>query len=707
MPASPANWLPLKLLAQRFTANVSAIAGRDPQLAAELRAVSPPSEYYIRTENNRVVLGQGHRTAIEAVPPVMLPVSAQATQAKLFPEGNYNQPVLVVGEDLGWLVNSLYQMTCVIPSAPGHRPPVFFLMRDLERLWVILHIQDWEALLADTRVRLYAGMNCVESFRRSLVEQVMCRWPTLSVAIDPTVWPAGVTLESCYIEARAKQNAELARLQARIEVMHTDLTPSELAELFQSRRPLRVLGITSRYTTFIQYSLRDWLEAFGRLGHETRVLIETADHELPNNLAVAGACAEFAPDLIVSIDHYRPELSGVPAKIPVVMWVQDRMPNIFCPEAGQRQTRLDYTIGYSCLELTQQNGYHVSRFMPAMMAVNEKRFSPRHLTPGERDQYGCDVSFVTNCTAPAEKIVRESAEQVGSPIATKLMNAVFEQLQAIYKAGGSVTSGDVMRSMIVKTAEDQRIRADIDGVLDLFVQRVNNSLFRHQAIRWVAETGVNLHLYGKGWEDHPEFRKYARGVADNQAMLPTIYQASAINLQVTPFGAVHQRLLDGLAAGGFFLLRGTTADDLELILRDMDTWCRERAIRSGSEMFARQDATLQALARRYCELGGTDPLSKPDYYFGAVRECAQSGYTRTANTLWDDSDRVTFCTRDRLQTQVRHFLQRPDERRAIAGSMRQRVLETHTYYSITRRMLDFIAGDLREFRPLSREPLAA
>ena len=376
------GWIPLKLLSQRFTTNLAAIAGRDPALAAQLSALVPTQTYHIRNNQDHILLGAGEPGDIQAFPQRMSPAAAHATQLKLFPsskqfpQGNYTEPVLVAGEDLGWFVNSLYQMPCVVPIAPGHREPLFFLMRDLERFWVILHIQEWSKLLADQRVRLYAGEDCLDQFRRSLIEQVMCKWPTLSIAIDPMTWPQGVTLESCYIEGRRKQNAELARLQQQLELLNSNRSPAHLAELFASGRPLRVLGITSRYTTFIQYSLRDWLEAFGRLGHQTRVLIENADHELPNNLAVASACADFDPDLVIAIDHHRAELSGVPPQVPVVMWVQDRLSNIYNLEAGRSQSRLDFTIGYSMLELTQTCGYPPSRFMPTMMAVNEKRFTP-------------------------------------------------------------------------------------------------------------------------------------------------------------------------------------------------------------------------------------------------------------------------------------------------------------------------------------------
>ena len=74
--------------------------------------------------------------------------------------------------------------------------------------------------------------------------------------------------------------------------------------------------------------------------------------------------------------------------------------------------------------------------------------------------------------------------------------------------------------------------ADRAPLLDFFLQRINNALFRHQALHWIADLGLNLRLYGKGWEKHPRFGRFARGPADNETQIGAIYRASRINLQV-------------------------------------------------------------------------------------------------------------------------------------------------------------------------------
>lgn len=185
-------------------------------------------------------------------------------------------------------------------------------------------------------------------------------------------------------------------------------------------------------------------------------------------------------------------------------------------------------------------------------------------------------------------------------------------------------------------------------------------------------------------------------MADNQEQLPIIYQASAINLQVTPFGAVHQRLLDGLVAGGFFLLRSVTADEQEVLRKQIWEWCQVHQVRNGPKMLRKCDDQLTALLFRYQALGVIDPRSEIDYLYAGLEEASMSDFQRTANTMWIESPRVTFNTKSELIKQIQHFLSSPDERRHIAASMRQRVLETHTYKAISQRMLDFIAADLAQ-----------
>src|SRR6185369_4304331 len=208
-----------------------------------------------------------------------------------------------------------------------------------------------------------------------------------------------------------------------------------------------------------------------------------------------------------------------------------------------------------------------------------------------------------------------------------------------------------------------------------------------------ADMGVRLHLYGRGWESHPRFRHFARGIADNERQLSAICQASAINMQITPFGAVHQRLCDGLSAGGFFLLRHCTGDTCDRIYQQLWSWVEQNDIRTGQQLFKQAPPHVRAMLDEIIRLTGDDIDAIPDRFFFGLDELAACGFARSASTLWrDEYDRVTFSTRAELQSRVTHFLSHAEERLELTASMRERALECMSYRGITQRMLRFITA---------------
>jgi hypothetical protein len=755
-PAQP-GWVPLTLLRDRFAANCAALGTRRPGLADLLRGLAPGRPYFVRPRAERVDLGVGDAsgevaagepaTEVRPLAHPLPPAVARQTAAALCPSGFCTVPLLVVGEDVGWLWNALYALPCQVPTAPGHRPPLFFLIRDLERLWVMLHVQDWAALLADARVRLFVGHDAVDQFRLSLAEDAACPWPRLSVTVDPALWPAGLTIDGLLQDAGATVAGRFAALQRQLAADHAGRSAASLAALYAppalaaphlaaqhlaqparggaaglsgpvspavpSPRPLNVLGITSRYTTFLQYSMRDWLAAFERLGHRTQLVIEQADHEIAGPVAAATAAAAFPPDLVVCIDHFRKELGGLPAEVPVAMWVQDALPNLFAPAGGAAQGPRDYCLGFGRLKMVDEFGYPADRYMPAVVGLDERRFLPRPLSPAEQDRFGGEVAFVSHASEPADAIIQNQINQAGGPSspAGRLLSAAFDALRAVYDAGGAVTEPIAVRRLVERAMADTGTSGSaeqVNAIVDLFVLRVNNALFRHQSLQWVADMGVDLRLWGRGWETHPTLKRFARGVADNAGQLPLIYQASAINLQVTPHGAVHQRLMEGLAAGGFFLIRHCPGDELEREFQTIHAWCASAGVTTDADLRRLAPPTVRAAIARAAQTFQYDPLTdgggttantaaagRRESFVSQLRASHDDGYIRSAGTVWgDDYDAVAYRSADELRAKVSRYLADADDRRRVAASMRQVVLDRFTYTATTRRLLAFMATDL-------------
>ena len=113
-------------------------------------------------------------------------------------------------------------------------------------------------------------------------------------------------------------------------------------------------------------------------------------------------------------------------------------------------------------------------------------------------------------------------------------------------------------------------------------------------------------------------------------------------------------------------------------------------------MLARCDEELKSVMTRYASLGATNPVADPGAVYAALEECAMTGFSRTPNTLWEEAGRVTFSNKEELQSKVRRYLSADDDRAAVARSMRARVLETHTYRSVTDNLLQLIGDRLND-----------
>lgn len=691
------EWHPLHLLRANFQSNVDALATRMPELAGRLREHKPSGEYFLSTSTGTISIavsqnGQLHLWANPVPPNVAQQVTKQA-----FPAGQCTAPVMVVGLDQGWLWKALADLPCNVPGVPGHRPPLYLLCRDIERLWVVLHLQTWQSMLNDSRFLLFVGGDAIEQVKAFMQANTIVPWPRACLNVDPTLWPAGLNLDGLLAQMHQQVAVNLQATQAAVNTAYAGLTPAAIADRIRSGRPLRVMGITSRYTTFLQHSMRDWLSAFERMGHETRLVIEQADHEVLNNIIYAEASRDFQPDLLLIIDHYRSEFQGLPTAVPCVMWVQDNLPNIFNAKAGAAQGPLDFCIGFSRHYMVREFGYPHDRYLPAPVGVNTDRFAPAVLSKEDTDRYACDVSYVGHASKPADLLMQDQLSRVDVATAA-LLRDIFDQMRAHYDNGGGVLGRPSLLRMVEQTAAARSLQVgeQLEAIAGFFTHTIGNALFRHQTLHWLADMDVNVHLYGRGWEDHPRFSRFARGVADNRQQLVKIYQASKINLQVIPHGAVHQRMLDGLAAGGFFLVRHSVGDEVGRHHKQLWEYCQAHGITSNEQLqaTAANDPALRQLLREIDILEGYAELPREYDVFSVNQVHADTGFLVAAASVWPEYDQVAFASKAQLEERIAYFLPRPEERQRLAMAMREPVIRHCSYQSINQRLLDMIASQL-------------
>lgn len=688
------SWHPIEAFDQRFAENLAALASRDPELAGRLKALTPAKPYFVAATGDNVFLGQPTETGIQVLPDPLPAAEARRLLSSVYPNTTVGWSLLIGGLAYGWAWDRIAKLPCKVDGAPGHTPPIYLLTADIDRLWAVIHVLDWRELLASPRMVIFAGPDAGQQFVDQLSENPLWPVPRASLRIESNLWPGDMNSMIAAVTERRQRKFEADKL--KLASLYPTTSGTDWSRRI-GREKLRILGITSKFTTFLQHSMRDWLAAFEQLGHETHLVIEPADHLLCDGMGLTASIAEYAPDLIVIIDHYRAEMQGAPAEVPYVMWVQDRMPGIYSPRGGASQGPRDFCLGFGRLHLSTRYGYPVERFLSTPVGINERRFADIELSAADRERFGCDVSYVSHASKTAEVLAQEFCDASKSPEITRLSTNYLHRIKAWYAIGGQALCEVQLRAMLEQSMKDTHVGLDEKNAAETihyFHNSINNAIFRHQTLQWLADAGVNLHLWGRGWENHPTLKKFAKGLADNNYDLPRIYRASKINLQVTPHGSVHQRLLDGLAAGGFFLMRWHPGDAVGLLYRDLLGWCEKHKITCEADLLAQADDRINAMIDVINTLEGTTRSNRVLDVFDVMQGHADTDFMASADSIWNEYPAVAFNTPAELSQHLARFLNDDDSRRQITESMRARVIERASYTAINRRLLELIRTQL-------------
>ncbi|MDP7034946.1 MAG: hypothetical protein QF752_10690, partial [Planctomycetota bacterium] len=334
-----------------------------------------------------------------------------------------------------------------------------------------------------------------------------------------------------------------------------------LIDLFGPTPPRspRVLFITSRFTTVLQFATRDTEEAFASLGWKTLILKEPAPHSFISGRSIRKTILKHRPDLIFTIDHLRYKTNTIPDNIPFVTWIQDELAHLTCVEAGQGVGQKDFVLTFSSPLFINRYEYPASQVidMPMMLTTIPKR-------PAQPPPEGDDLVYVSNQSHDPKTLIKAQSSQLkATPQVQLMMRTINRRLRRAYRNNESFPTKHALSLFIRKSFQEYNASLEVmmfRQVVEHFWHPVNTTLYRQQALGWVAEEArkknLSLSIYGTGWEKHPEFSSFARGPVLHGPDLEKLTRRSKINLQLEPYTSFsHHRLLDGLAADGFYLIR--------------------------------------------------------------------------------------------------------------------------------------------------------
>lgn len=707
LPSGRVAWGQLQ---PRFDANWRQLLDAKPELAAHeetFRSLPRTLELYRATDGNVHVsrrLDRGRR--------VWLPDLSDAKQAVAKAQMGHADgalmcsPYLVLGDRQFGLLNRVYESTNGMYLS--FAPRVYFVQPDVELFGAALYVAESIEPLCDERVSAFVGPDAVDGLIRHLEANPSRALPEHTL-IDPSYAATGVDELREKLTPLAEDRAKrVEAYRAETASRCSQLPADHWAELFNSGKPLRILGLTSRFTTVLQYAMRDFGHAFERLGHTFHMLIERNDNDLLNPRLLVESIASFKPDLIVQIDHLCAEMADLlPKGIPSVCWIQDRMPRLFTKEAGQNVRPLEFVLGYGFPECITQFDYPADRFLPCPIPASPKMLPDPSECEANLASYRCDVMYASNFRREPDGLFAEHRLRF---IASDqpVFDAAYENLRRVINQPWFC--GDYDYASLVREAEEQSgsqasntaVRDDIVATLAFLADaHIRQNMVRSVA-RWADATGGSFHLYGEGWSEHPDFARFARGRVEHGAALGQAFRGAKISLHGGRNPALHQRVLDGLAAGGFFLIGAKPSDAAhpanQAILRFIKEHEGDLPKRLKPSDLPEPHATFYT---DFLRVRGNDPdagveLTR-EMALNVIAECEWK--TRhSASSLWPDYERITFRTDDELFCRIDHFLHNDDERNLIKTKMRNAVLENFTYEALARQLLNFMATRLHPTR---------
>lgn len=663
---------PAAQLLRCFARNLAAFDERDPRLARAIATADDDGRYRIAaTDDGDLALtrtdGAGAFVSVEQV--------ADAVRQL----GERNEPITLAGVGDGRLL-------CHVAANPPvlhltQQQPVFVIEPDLALLRAVCMTRPMggaDGPITQPRVQWCIGPEAGDRLDTLLEAEPMLPAPTRVIHVngnDLVFVENRVNPAIC--ARRARQDADVARI-ADWDQQQTAESLTALLGDHPPRQP-RVLCLTTRFSTVLQHAMRDARAAFESLGWHTQLFIESADHHRCTPASVAAAVAGYRPDLIVQIDHLRAEFGQVlPRRVPFVCWVQDHLRNLVTEEAGASIADRDFVLTAVRAMYEADHGYPGRQ----CIALGKLTRMPA-VTRSEAD--GQDIVFVSNASRRPEELAEEIAVDFDrQPVAAALVRAVCRRMIGTYRDGGVLhTPYDIDR--LFADEEQQRRCAFNDPSIRrklvlVLAQKLNNTLYRQQALQWAAgvadDLGLSLGLYGSGWDAHPTLSRFARGPVSYGPDLEALTRRSRINLQIVPFTCLHQRLLDGIAAGGFFLVRAHPYDaDAPRVAK----WLSDGGGDWPSELSAARD--------RLHWIGEPAEIA---------RDWLEMGWMRPGEPALPRLDEVTFSDAATLRQRIERYREDDAARRAVVDAQRRAVAERFSYAAGMRRVIGTIRQRIME-----------
>ncbi|MBF0443984.1 MAG: hypothetical protein HQL68_00205 [Magnetococcales bacterium] len=283
-------------------------------------------------------------------------------------------------------------------------------------------------------------------------------------------------------------------------------------------KPLRVMFVTSRLTTVMQYNSRDLANGFHKNGCEVLFLIEEDEREQLGQFQLIKKQSEFAPHLIVHINHINNEYLHPDTFL--VSWWQDLMPEI--TEGNKIEWRkhdIVYSIDEKIDHFLHQSG--AKNILRQGFCYDEEIFNNQNIKRKNK---------VVIIASSYRDFIKDT------PQAKKLV----AELITHFTAGKSMT--DEYLNQLAQTSGFTK---------DQILFRYWSYIVRDISVEWLCELAdkIEVEVYGRYWDKNAIVYPFYKGELPHGPAVADIYNSAKYTLSPHPFDLGSQRLAEASACG--------------------------------------------------------------------------------------------------------------------------------------------------------------
>lgn len=617
-------------------------------------------------------------------------------------------PGVLVLEPQGvpWIIRGVLER--VARGVHGYKPRIYIVgSHGADRLLDALAVVDLSEELTRASTRVLLGPDAPSALEHELQSLWRCSLPADVLSHRPSQ-----DVVAAVSSARAHQQRRMSEAHA-ICAERSKCTNASWSDRFASagpEDPLRVLLVTTRYTTYVKHSMAALARAIERAGAQARLLLEEAPDLLPAATHELSAHAEFDPDIAITANWPRSTRPQAwPEGAPGVCWLQDTLGSMLTPQAGHAQGPLDFMAGLVNKALFQDFAFPRERAVFLTTPACPETFTPPTSAPAQ----AVDVAYVSQQSEPYDALVNRMLGLFTNEGERAIVRTLAQSIRASIARGEAMTyarahecAAEAVDAAGTVGRAAQAPPAAMSRLVQVFALPFAERAVRHQTVAWASEIckrhGLTFALFGRGWESTP-FAEHARGELDHAAGLRDIYAGAACHLHASAQSNAHQRVFECALSGGLMLRKGPSPDLPALVLES------ERRLAINEPTFENEGFhgyfVSLASTPEHPDSPGFDPIRYANLVGQPAREPyphPQEGYpirpfwiNRTAvledtrsgidlpleqfpDWAYDRPRDTLFADRDELESSILRAVSDPEWRRETIAHHRQRALEFNT-----------------------------